>query len=118
MFDVNKTIGEKGGTSTPILRGSDLPPKTAQIVVKCVDIRDPGPRFRSPLVMDIEPVKGKGTIALNATNTRKLAELLGDGNKLDERKARGKRFRFVVVLVNNPATKKATRSLSLDSIVK
>jgi len=71
----------KSGSGANLLHGSDLPKKQIQQQLKIVSAREAPPNFSSPMILDIEEIPafpGKTGLALNATNTRIMAELLGD----------------------------------------
>jgi hypothetical protein len=71
----------KSGSGANLLHGSDLPKKQMQQQLKIVSAREAPPNFGSPMILDIEEIPafpGKTGLALNATNTRIMAELLGD----------------------------------------
>jgi hypothetical protein len=69
----------KSGSGANLLHGSDLPKKQMQQQLKIVSAREAPANFSSPMILDIEEViPGKTGLALNATNTRIMAELIGD----------------------------------------
>lgn len=114
MKKLNDLIPATAGSGN-FLHGSDLPMKTNEVVVTCIGLREPPPDFRSPAIMDIEPVSFKGkvfnAIALNKTNLKLLAKEVGE-LPLDQIYGEAK---FLKVLVNNPSTGQATFSLRLES---
>lgn len=105
-----KAVLEKhgSGTASSFLKGTDLAKSERSIVVKCLQVREPGAGFLSPLIMDIAPIGEKTAIPLNKTNIKRLAELIQDD---DLSKLEGKFIRFEKVLVNNPKTNQMTYGL-------
>lgn len=68
-----------GGGGESLLHGSDFPKGSPTLQVKIIAAREAPVNFKSPLILDIEEkVPGKTALALNVTNTRALADLLGD----------------------------------------
>lgn len=80
MPSATEAAKERSKGSSNLLRASDLPAKTRELTVKVKEARKAPDGFGSPLILDLdgEVVPGKSAIPLNITNTRALAELLGD----------------------------------------
>lgn len=103
---------EKAGGGAPLLHGSDLPRGQTKVVIKVTGVREAPDGFNSPLILDIEEVYEKEAWAVNKTNLKAIAEKYGD----DVEKLVGKRIPLHVALVNNPKTKKMTRSLFVEPV--
>lgn len=97
-----------GGGGANLLHGADV--KKPQIEVTIVAAREAPATFKSPIILDIEEViPGKTAIALNVTNTRALAEMLGD----DFYKWPGAKVTFARVPQRNPQTNVQTWGLAV-----
>lgn len=121
---MGKTIGdmrkERGGGGPPMLHGSDLNAREQTVKIKVKELREAPKNFNSPAIIDLaEPVHEKQAFAVNITNLRALAELmgfkLGEGDEVDfdalAAKVRGKTLTLYRSMVNNPKTNKMTHSL-------
>lgn len=105
-----------GGGSGKILKGQHLydakPKRLAEVTVTFEVVRDPGPQFNSPLIADFSiPCLDQDCVALNKTNCRRLALLLGD----DYGKWAGAKVTFERVLTKNPSTKQQAMGLMVVS---
>ena len=122
---MGKSLGEmrqeRGGGGPPMLHGSDLLKSETSCKIKVKEIREAPKNFNSPAIIDLaEPVHEKEAFAVNITNLRALAALVGfaddeaDFSKVAE-KVKGKTFTLYKSMVNNPKTNKMTFSLFFDA---
>ena len=122
---MGKSVGEmrneRGGGGPPMLHGSDLNKSETTCKIKVKELREAPKNFNSPAIIDLaEPVHEKEAFAVNITNLRALAELVGlpgddaDFAKIAE-KVKGKTFTLYKSMVNNPKTNKMTFSLFFDA---
>jgi hypothetical protein len=121
-----KTIAEikseRGIGGPPMLHGSDLPQKVNSVTITVRELREAPANFNSPAIIDLaEPVYGKEAFAVNMTNLRRLAALVGfndpdtaDFEEVRARVVKRKKFKLAVALVNNPKIGKLTRSLFFE----
>jgi len=102
MPSASQLADSKGGGSKNLLRGSDLPTKMREVTVRVLEAREAPEGFNSPLILDLdgEPIPGKSAVPLNITNTRALAQLLGD----DYSKWAGSQVTFAKIPSRNPQT--------------
>ena len=123
---MGKSLGdirsERGGGGPPMLHGSDLKKSEGQIKIKVKELREAPKNFNSPAIIDLaEEVYGKLSFAVNITNLRALAELVGfeDSEAADfeqvASRAKGKTFTLYKSMVNNPKTNKMTFSLFFNA---
>jgi hypothetical protein len=113
---------ERGIGGPPMLHGSDLPQKVNSVTITVRELREAPANFNSPAIIDLaEPVYGKEAFAVNMTNLRRLAALVGfndpdtaDFQQVRERVLKRKKFKLAIALVNNPKIGKLTRSLFFE----
>lgn len=121
---MGKSIGEiqkeRGGGGPPMLHGSDLNKSETSVKIKVKELREAPKNFNSPAIIDLaEPIHEKSAFAVNITNLRALAELVGfssDEAEFDAiaAKAKGKTFTLYKAMTNNPKTNKMTFSLFFE----
>lgn len=115
---------ERGITGPPLLHGSDVPDKKKSFKVTVKLIRESPENFRSPAIMEFEsPVFERDAMALNITNLRRIAILVGLVDQSDaeidskieieqlSKMAAGKTLTISVISVNNPQLQQNTPSL-------
>lgn len=108
---------ERGIGGPPMLRGQDVPKSVTKLKIKVKELREAPANFKSPAIIDLaEPVHEREAFAVNITNLRALASLVGlDPEQADfdilANKVKGKTFELYVSMTNNPNTKKMVRSL-------
>lgn len=122
---MGKTIAEvkseRGIGGPPMLRGQDVPRSVSKLKIKVKELREAPQSFKSPFIIDLaEPVHEREAFAVNITNLRALATLVGlDPDTADvevlANKIKGKTFDLHVTMTNNPSTKKMVRSLFFDA---
>jgi hypothetical protein len=117
IADIKK---ERGIGGPPMLRGQDMPKSVTSIKIKVKELRESPANFKSPFIIDLEtPVHDREAFAVNITNLRALATLVGlDPETADvdvlAGKVKGKTFTLYVSMTNNPSSKKMVRSLFFD----
>lgn len=114
MPSATDTSTKRGGSGDNLLKGSDLPQKTAKIKVVCVDVRESPEEFSSPLIMEIEEVYGKSNWALNKTNIKALVSLIDD----DYEKWSGHEIELTKFITRNPTSKQQAWGLSVTGATK
>jgi hypothetical protein len=114
MASATKTAKARGGDGAALLKGSNLPKSKKSVTVFVNAVREAPDEWKSPLVMDIDPVYECGTIALNKTNVKLLVQMIGD----DYEAWAGYEVTFAKVLVNNPQTHRMTAGLLVESVNK
>lgn len=108
---------ERGIGGPPMLRGQDIPKSVNKVKIKIKELREAPSSFKSPFIIDLaEPVHEREAFAVNITNLRALAELVGlDPETADvdvlANKVKGKSFDLYVSMTNNPSSNKMVRSL-------
>lgn len=111
MPSATKLADQKGGGSgANLIHGSDL--KKTTLTVRVQAAREAPQTFSSPVILDIEEpdgLPGKQAVALNATNTRTLAEILGD--EIDD--WAGATVTFTRIKQRNPKTGDETWGLAV-----
>jgi hypothetical protein len=122
---MGKSIGdmrtERGGASTKMLHGSDLNKTESSVKIKVKELREAPRNFNSPAIIDLaEPIHEREAFAVNITNLRALAQLVGFKDDDAEfsaiaEKVKGKTFTLYRSMVNNPKTNKMTHSLFFDA---
>lgn len=101
-----------GGGNQPLLKGTDLPGKTMECLVKVKAVRESPEDWNSPLIFDLEEeVYGKSAWAPNKTSLRLMEEA-----GLTPESVLGVTLRLTKVLVNNPSTGAPTFGLYFDSV--
>jgi hypothetical protein len=102
-----------------MLRGQDVPQGITQIIIKIKELREAPKNFKSPFIIDLDeplPVAGRAALAINITNLKALATLLGLDNSTCTVEAiqaacRGRSFPLYIAMVNDPQKQKLVRSL-------
>ncbi len=122
---MGKTIAdvktERGIGGPPMLRGQDVPRSVNKVKIKVKELREAPANFKSPFIIDLaEPVHERESFAVNITNLRALASLVGlDPETADVEvlagKVKGKSFDLYVSMTNNPSSKKMVRSLFFET---
>jgi hypothetical protein len=122
---MGKSIGdmrtERGGGGPPMLHGSDLNKSEMSVKIKIKELREAPKNFNSPAIIDLaDAIHEKQAFAVNITNLRALAELVGlTGDEAEfakvAEKVKGKTFTLYKSMVNNPKTNKMTFSLFFDA---
>lgn len=115
-MSIRDTFKAKGVEGPPLLHGSDVPAKINTVTVVCKELRAAPDNFNSIAIMDFaKPVYECEAWAVNKTNVRALLEKfrMTEDAEIEELSAKiaGKKITLNVVTVNNPQTKKMTRSL-------
>ena len=111
---------ERGIGGPPMLRGQDVPKSVTSLKIKVKELREAPANFKSPFIIDLDsPVHDREAFAVNITNLRALATLVGlDPETADvdvlANKVKGKTFTLYVSMTNNPSSKKMVRSLFFD----
>ena len=114
MASATKAAASRGGAERPLLKGSDLKKSEQTVTVFVHAVREAPEEWRSSLVMDIEETHGCTAIALNKTNVKRLALLIGD----DYETWAGYEVTFTKVRVNNPTTHMPAIGLEVDTVKK
>jgi len=117
MPSATEAARAKGGSGNgKILRGEHLynaKPRVESVTVTFSQVRDPGPMFNSPLIAEFDAtVLDQDCMALNKTNIRKLASVLGD----DYSKWAGAVCEVARAMVNNPSTGKQAWGLIIMTV--
>ena len=110
--------GSKGGNW---LHGSDVPAKLTSVKIKVDSVEEAGEKLNCKAIIKFtDPVYDAEAWTVNATNLDILCEKLKLTGEEDfselEKKLRGKTITLGVVNVNNPQTRKMTRSLQITDI--
>jgi len=115
MASVKKILDERGGPGGgKLLKGSDLGRSENSITVFVNRARVAPAGWGSPMVLDIVEVHGCTALALNKTNSKRLAEMIGD----DPDEWAGHEVTFSRVRVTNPQTNGPAYGLEVDSVKK
>lgn len=115
MPSAQSTLDQRKGDAIPLLKGSDLPLKTARVKIRLREVREAPADFGSPMIADLaEPVFDRAAFPLNKTNIKHLIELLGD----DYAKWVGKTLLLEKIRVNNPKTGRLGWGLAVIDVVK
>lgn len=101
-------------TSEPLLKGVDLKKSELSVTVFVVGAREAPATWNSPIILDIEENHGFKAMALNKTNTRKLAEMISD----DFEEWVGYEITLAKVRVNDPSTGGMTDGLEVEAARK
>jgi hypothetical protein len=116
MSSFKNAFKQKGVEGPPLLHGTDIPKGKNSVTIIVKELREAPDNFGSIAIIDLEkPVHGCEAWAVNKTNVKALLEKFG----LDEdaefstlaKLIKGKKITLAVVAVNNPQTRKMTRSL-------
>lgn len=118
MPSATEAARSRGGQSGKILKGQHLydakPKRLSEVTVTFKEVRDPGPQFNSPLIADLAtPCLDQESVALNKTNVKRLASLLGD----DYAEWAGAKVTLERILTNNPQTKTQAMGLIVVSVI-
>ena len=110
---------ERGGGGPPMLHGTDLNKSEYSVKIKVKELREAPKTFNSPAIIDLaEPIHEKLSFAVNITNLKALAEILGFDGDADfdalSAKAKGKTLTLYKTMTNNPKTNKMTYSLFFE----
>jgi hypothetical protein len=111
---------ERGIGGPPMLRGQDVPKSVSSFKIKVRELREAPANFKSPAIIELaDPVHEREAFAVNITNLRALAGLVGlDPDQADfdvlANKVKGKTFTLYVSMTNNPSSKKMVRSLFFE----
>jgi hypothetical protein len=98
-------------TGHSLLTGSDVPDGTKSITIQISDAREAPDGFGAPLIIDFKkPQFTKASWAVNKTNVKALAKLLGD----DEKSWLGKQVKLEIISVRNPQTGEIVPSLAVS----
>ena len=122
MPTISELKGQKGG-GRPLLKGSDVPKGVSKIKIKVSELRLAPENFSSLAIIDLEtPVYDKESWAVNITNCKLLGEFcsLEEDFDMDDlaAKLKGRTITLEKNLVNNPQTKRPTRSLAIVGVSK
>lgn len=119
MASAKEVRGKKRGEGAPLLNGTVVPKKMwAGFNLKVKDVREAPADWTGLFIIEFEPVKGlpngpddKPYTAwcANKTNTTAIANMHGD----DTDRWKGKNIPLVVIMANNPQTKKTGPSLAV-----
>lgn len=115
-MSIRDEMNKRGGENARLLHGSDLPAKQTSVTIVVKELRAAPDNFNSIAIIDFsKPVFECEAWAVNKTNLKALLEKFGldEDNELEEldAKIRGKKITLAATMVNNPQTKKMTRSL-------
>jgi len=78
MASARAAIAGKGSQGGALLKGSSLPAKIMELVIKVTAVREAPEEWDSALILDFETQHDCEALALNKTNTRALIGFLGD----------------------------------------
>lgn len=109
-------MNKRGGENAALLHGSNVPPKQNSVTIVVKELRTAPDNFNSIAIIDfMKPVFECEAWAVNKTNMKALLEKFGlnEDDELSDldAKIRGKKLTLAITMVNNPQTKKMTRSL-------
>jgi hypothetical protein len=109
-MSVKKLLASRG-TGHSLLTGSDIPDGTKSITIEIASTREAPDTFSAPLIIELKkPIFGKTECAVNKTNLKALAKLLGD----DEKEWIGKKVKLDIISVRNPQTGEIVPSLAVN----